>query len=75
MKLKDFVEINPHLLLNVKDNKVMKTVCLNEDCKKIYNDLSLENKNINEGIDIIIMYLMKKVLILLMVLILKLLVR
>lgn len=48
-----FVEINPHLLLNVKNNKVIKTMCLNEDCKKIYNDLSLENKNINESIDII----------------------
>ncbi len=48
-----FVEINPHLLLNVKDNKVIKTTCLNKDCKKIYDDLSLENKNIQESIDII----------------------
>lgn len=48
-----FVEINPHLLLDVKNNKVIKITCLNEDCKKIYNDLSLKNKNIDESIDII----------------------
>lgn len=48
-----FIEINPYMMLRIKDNKVYDLTCLNEDCKKIYSDLDVKNKNINESIDLI----------------------
>lgn len=48
-----FIEINPYLLLSMRNGKVHAVTCLNQDCYKIYNDLRLEEKNINESIDII----------------------
>lgn len=48
-----FIEINPYMMLRIKDNKVYDLTCLNDDCKKIYSDLDVKNKNINESIDLI----------------------
>lgn len=48
-----FIEINPYLLLSMRNGKIHAVTCLNQDCYKIYNDLRLEEKNINESIDII----------------------
>ncbi len=48
-----FVEINPYLLLSMRNGKVHAVTCLNQDCYKIYNELRLEEKNINESIDTI----------------------
>ena len=48
-----FIKINPYLLLSMRNGKVHAVTCLNQDCYKIYNDLRLEEKNINESIDII----------------------
>ena len=48
-----FIEINPSLVLTVKDNKVEDISCLNDDCMTIYNELNVKGKNINESIDTI----------------------
>lgn len=48
-----FIEINPSLVLTVKDNKVEDISCLNDDCMTIYNELDVKGKNINDGIDTI----------------------
>ena len=48
-----FVEINPKIVLEFEGDKVIDKSCLNEDCITTFNDLDLENKNINETIDIL----------------------
>ena len=48
-----FVEINPKIVLEFEGDKVIDKSCLNEDCITTFNDLDLENKNINEAIDIL----------------------
>ncbi len=48
-----FVEINPSLVLTIKDNEVNDIACLNDDCMTIYDELNVKGKNINDGIDII----------------------
>lgn len=48
-----FVEINPKIVLELEGDKVINKSCLNEDCITTFNDLNLENKNINETIDIL----------------------
>lgn len=37
----------------MKNNKVSDTACLNDDCMKIYNDINILGKSINESIEII----------------------
>ena len=46
-----FIEINPSLVLTVKDNKVSDVACLNDDCIEIYKDIDVKGKSINEGIE------------------------
>lgn len=48
-----FVEINPSFVLTIKDNKVNDVACLNDDCVRIYNDINIKGKNINDSIDTI----------------------
>lgn len=48
-----FIEINPSLVLTVKDNKVEDISCLNDDCMTMYNELNVKGKNINDSIDTI----------------------
>ncbi len=48
-----FVEINPSLVMTIKDDKVENISCLNNDCMTIYNELNVKGKNINESIDTI----------------------
>ncbi len=48
-----FVEINPSLVMTIKDNKVSDIACLNDDCMTIYNDINVKGKTINESIDIV----------------------
>lgn len=48
-----FIEINPSLLVTVKNNIVIDVACLNSDCINIYDELDIKNKNINDGIEII----------------------
>lgn len=46
-----FVDINPSMVLTVKNNKVLDLTCLNDDCLSIYNDINIKDININESID------------------------
>lgn len=46
-----FVEINPSLVLAVKDNKVNEVACLNDDCIEIYDAIDIKGKSIDESID------------------------
>lgn len=46
-----FVEINPSLVLTIKDGKVSDVGCLNDDCIEIYNDIDVKGKYIDESID------------------------
>lgn len=48
-----FIEINPSLLITLKNNIVMNVACLNSDCISIYDELDIKNKNINDSIEII----------------------
>ncbi|MBE6159131.1 MAG: hypothetical protein E7159_04840 [Firmicutes bacterium] len=48
-----FVEINPHLVLTIKDNKVNDIACLNDDCLSIYKDLDIKGKDLDSSIDVI----------------------
>ena len=45
-----FVEINPSMMLTVKNKKVINVTCLNKDCLDIYNSIIVEGKNINDSI-------------------------
>lgn len=46
-----FIEINPSLVLTMKDGKVSDVACLNDDCIEIYNDIDIKGKSIDESID------------------------
>lgn len=46
-----FIEINPFLVLTVKDGNVEDVACLNDDCVSIYNEIKIAGKNIDDGID------------------------
>lgn len=46
-----FIEINPSLVLTMKDSKVSDVACLNDDCIEIYNDIDIKGKSIDESID------------------------
>lgn len=48
-----FIEINPSFVLTINDNKVKDIACLNDDCVKVYDDLDIKGKNINDSIDTI----------------------
>lgn len=48
-----FVEINPSLVLAVKDSKVDDIACLNDDCLSIYKDLDVKGKDLDSSIDVI----------------------
>lgn len=45
-----FLEINPSLVLTIKDNKINEVACLNDDCVNIYNEIDVKGKSIDEGI-------------------------
>ncbi len=47
------VEINPSVALEVKNNKVIKKGCINDDCIKIYNSIDIINKELNKVIEIL----------------------
>jgi len=53
------VEINPKILIELEENKVINKVCLNSDCEKFFEDLSLNSKDLKETI--IILYNTAKV--------------
>lgn len=46
-----FIEINPSLVLIMKDGKVSDVACLNNDCIDIYSDIDVKGKSIDESID------------------------
>lgn len=46
-----FVDINPSFAFTVKDNKLLKMACRNEDCVNIEKDLDVTGKNITDAID------------------------
>lgn len=48
-----FIEINPSLVLTMKENTVNDVACLNNDCITIYENIDIKGKNINESIDVI----------------------
>lgn len=43
------IEINPKMILELKDGKVANTGCLNEDCLTIFKDVNLKDKSIKEA--------------------------
>lgn len=47
------IEINPKIILELKNNRVVKTGCLNDDCKKIYTDIDVKNKDLKSTIDLL----------------------
>lgn len=46
-----FVEINPSMVLTVKNNKVLELSCLNDDCLTIYDDINIKDIDINDSIN------------------------
>ena len=46
-----FMEINPSLVLKIKNKKVLEVGCLNDDCLNIYNDIKVIGKNIDDTIN------------------------
>lgn len=46
-----FIEINPSLVLTIKENKVNDVACLNDDCMSIYNEIDVKGKSIDDSID------------------------
>ncbi len=46
-----FIEINPSLVLTMKDGKVSDVACLNDDCIEIYDEIDVKGKSIDESID------------------------
>ncbi len=46
-----FIEINPFLVLTIKDGTVEDVACLNDDCVSIYNEIKIAGKNIDDSID------------------------
>ncbi len=48
-----FVEINPSIALEVNQDVIISTSCLNEDCSNIFKDIEIKNKQLNEAIDVL----------------------
>ncbi len=48
-----FVEINPSLVMTIKNNEIRDIACLNDDCMNLYNNLDLKGKNLNESLETI----------------------
>lgn len=48
-----FIDINPSLVLETKDDKVIDLACLNNDCLTIYDSLDIKGKNLIDSIDFI----------------------
>ena len=48
-----FIEINPKLVLSIKDNKVKSAVCLNNDCDSIIDEITVVGKKLSEAVNII----------------------
>lgn len=46
-----FLEINPKLLLAVRNDKVESVNCMNHDCQNFYNDIHVKNLNTVEAIN------------------------
>lgn len=46
-----FLEINPSILLSMKEGRVQEVTCLNDDCNKIAADINVTGKDINESIE------------------------
>ncbi len=46
-----FIEINPELVLTLKNNTVNHVACLNQDCLEISNDLDVVGENLEESIE------------------------
>jgi len=45
-----FIEINPSIVLSLKGKKVVDVACLNEDCMKMYDDIKIKDKDLNDSI-------------------------
>lgn len=48
-----FIEINPKVLLELKGDVVINRACLNEDCLTIFDHLEIQNKNLEQAVDIL----------------------
>ena len=48
-----FIEINPKIVLEVKGDVIINQSCLNEDCLNVFNDIEIQNKSIEEAVDIL----------------------
>ena len=48
-----FIEINPSIALEVKNDKIISTACLNDDCYTYFKNVEVKNKKLNEVIDIL----------------------
>ncbi len=48
-----FIEINPKLVLSIKNNKVKSAVCLNNDCDSIIDEITVVGKELSEAVNII----------------------
>lgn len=46
-----FVEINPSLVITIKNNTVTDVACLNEDCMSFYEDINVIGKSTDDSID------------------------
>lgn len=46
-----FIEINPQLVLAMKDNIVQDVACLNDDCMSFYDEIDIKGKSITDSID------------------------
>ncbi len=55
-----FLEINPKLLLVVRNDKVESVNCMNHDCQNFYNDIHIKNLNTVEAINQIYLLAGKK---------------
>jgi hypothetical protein len=47
------VEINPKVLLEIKNKKVVSKGCLNEDCEEIYKDIDITSKSVEEAVELL----------------------
>lgn len=43
------IEINPKIILELKDGKVINTGCLNEDCLSVFDDIDLKDSSLKEA--------------------------
>ncbi len=48
------VEINPAIVLEMQNDVVLKTACLNTDCETIYDNLDITNQSLNDGVNMLI---------------------